>query len=107
MATSQQKPAGEPSRSDVRDDISDSASEVSTESSQGWDDAADVEEDTGDESPVVCLFCAETRPSAHEIFQHAKEAHGFDWQKTVTELGEFLLATQISGIEFWRIVEED
>lgn len=84
MASIQQKPTSDPSRGD----ISDSASDVSTESSQGWDDAQDVEEDTGDESPAICLFCKETRPSAHEIFLHAKEAHSFDWGKTVSELGQ-------------------
>lgn len=88
MASSLQKPTSDPSR----DDISDSASDVSTESSQGWDDAQDVEEDTGDESPAICLFCKETRPSAHQIFLHAKEAHDFDWQKTVAKLGLFQLS---------------
>ena len=68
------------------DDLSDSeASTLDSESSVGYEDAPNA--DVGEETPTVCLFCATTYPTAHEVFVHCAEAHGFDWKKTVKALG--------------------
>ncbi|KAI5797738.1 S-adenosyl-L-methionine-dependent methyltransferase [Geopyxis carbonaria] len=68
-------------------DISDSGSDISSDdSSQGWEDANGADDAT-EETPVVCLFCSKTGDSAHAVFEHAKEAHGFDWKTEVKYLG--------------------
>ncbi|TGZ81734.1 S-adenosyl-L-methionine-dependent methyltransferase [Ascodesmis nigricans] len=68
------------------DDFSDTSSD--TESSAGWDDAADVnaEDDVNETSPAICLFCKETRDSAREIFRHCEEKHNFDWKQVTKDL---------------------
>ncbi|KAJ2810159.1 hypothetical protein H4S07_002833 [Coemansia furcata] len=48
-----------------------------------WDDWEDEEMNT----PMKCLFCAQTFQSPVVLFQHAKKAHGFDFPKTRAALG--------------------
>ncbi|KAJ2454315.1 hypothetical protein GGI03_006584 [Coemansia sp. RSA 2337] len=48
-----------------------------------WDDWEDEEMNT----PMKCLFCVQTFQSPIVLFQHAKQAHGFDFPKTRTTLG--------------------
>ncbi|KAI9470195.1 S-adenosyl-L-methionine-dependent methyltransferase [Coemansia mojavensis] len=56
-----------------------SYSESSSDSQDGrWDDWEDDEVSV----PMKCLFCAQTFDSAAVLFQHAKQAHGFDFLNT-------------------------
>ncbi|KAJ2751036.1 hypothetical protein GGI19_004736, partial [Coemansia pectinata] len=48
-----------------------------------WDDWEDEEMNT----PMKCLFCAQTFQSPIVLFRHAKQAHGFDFPKTRATLG--------------------
>ena len=59
---------------------SDSASDASSESSQGWEDAPDAENESTDVPSITCLFCAETKPTSAALFAHCKESHDFDFK---------------------------
>ncbi|CAG8434942.1 15393_t:CDS:10 [Funneliformis mosseae] len=48
-----------------------------------WDD---WEEEEGDQQDIKCLFCDELFPLANNLFGHCSRHHGFDFQKTRTEL---------------------
>jgi hypothetical protein len=73
-----------PSRYD--DDCSDSdITTIGSESSQGYEDAPDA--DIGEETPAICLFCASTFPTAHEVFSHCTESHSFNWKQIAKTLG--------------------
>ncbi|CAG8466703.1 5633_t:CDS:10 [Funneliformis caledonium] len=48
-----------------------------------WDD---WEEEEGDQQDIKCLFCDELFPLANNLFGHTSRHHGFDFQKTRTEL---------------------
>ncbi|KAF8253916.1 S-adenosyl-L-methionine-dependent methyltransferase [Wilcoxina mikolae CBS 423.85] len=37
--------------------------------------------------PAMCLFCASTFPTAHEVFSHCAENHSFNWKVIVRTLG--------------------
>ncbi|KAJ2080299.1 hypothetical protein H4R24_003174 [Coemansia sp. RSA 988] len=58
-------------------------------SESGWDSQDERWDDwEGDEmmTPMKCLFCSQTFQSPAPLFSHAKEAHGFDFMKTRSEL---------------------
>lgn len=66
---------------------SDSDSDSDSASSQGYEDVPGAEDDEETAVPAVCLFCELTLPSAHGIFVHCAQSHGFDWKTTVKTLG--------------------
>ncbi|WVZ66451.1 hypothetical protein U9M48_015663 [Paspalum notatum var. saurae] len=59
--------------------------EEEEEEEEGWDDWCSDGEDSG--SGLLCLFCSSRFDAGNSLFEHCAAEHGFDFHRTVKELG--------------------